>query len=224
MAQDPDMDLSIARVGSNTQNEVVAANYLAKSSSTATVVAATTSGAAQFSQNEFDVAVVDEATQASRPATAIVLNCAQKLVLAGDHKQLPPFSAAEPKEDDLQTSLFEYLLHRYDDEISVLLRTQYRMNENIVSFPDQAFYDSNLETADKWRNWTINDLEPIWGIDIQGEEQQESYSNSLYNDMEAHTTVTLSAENGRVSVFRDGTFTASTRDELSAEWRVNADE
>lgn len=35
------------------------------------------------------------------------------------------------------------------------------------------------------------------------------------------TTITLSAENGRVTVFRNGEFTAQTRDELSAEWRVS---
>lgn len=38
------------------------------------------------------------------------------------------------------------------------------------------------------------------------------------------TTITLSAENGRVTVFRNGKFTAQTRDELSAEWRVHAND
>ncbi len=37
------------------------------------------------------------------------------------------------------------------------------------------------------------------------------------------TTITLSAENGRVTIFRNGKFTTQTRDELSAEWRVHAD-
>jgi len=64
----------------------------------ADVVAATTNGAAAFDRDAFDVAVVDEATQASRAATAIAHACAEKLVLAGDHRQLPPYSVTEAGE------------------------------------------------------------------------------------------------------------------------------
>ncbi|UHQ98904.1 AAA domain-containing protein (plasmid) [Natrinema zhouii] len=185
MAQDSETDLSIARVGNNTRESVVEANYVDRSPKAADVVAATTSGASQFNQNEFDVAVVDEATQASRPASAIVLNCARKLILAGDHKQLSPYSAAEPEDDDHHISLFEYLLERYDDDISVLLRTQYRMNEEIATFPNDAFYNGELKTADQCRNWTVDDLKPIMGIDIAGDEQRQTHGNSLYNYEEA---------------------------------------
>lgn len=199
MAQDSGTDLSIARVGNNIRKSAVEANYVDCSPKAADVVAATTSGASQFNQNEFDVAVVDEATQASRPASAIVLNCAQKLVLAGDHKQLSPYSAAEPEDDDHHISLFEYLLERYDDDISVLLRTQYRMNEEIATFPNDAFYNGELETADQCRNWTVDDLKPIMGIDIAGDEQRQTHGNSLYNYEEAQAVakqVKLLVQNG----------------------------
>ncbi|WP_408960542.1 DEAD/DEAH box helicase [Natrinema sp. 74] len=186
MAQDSETDLSIARVGNNTRNPVVEANYVDRSPEAADVVAATTSGASQFDQNEFDVAVVDEATQASRPATAIVLNCARRLVLAGDHKQLPPYCADESmQEEEMHISLFEYLLNRYDDDISVLLRKQYRMNEEIAAFPNDTFYDGKLKTADQCREWTVDDLKPIIGIDIAGEERRQTHGNSLYNHEEA---------------------------------------
>ncbi len=186
MAQSSDTDLSIARIGNNTRSSVVEANYLDRSPKAADVVAATTSGASQFDQNEFDVAVVDEATQASRPATAIVLNCAQKLILAGDHKQLPPYCADESmQEEEMHISLFEYLLNRYDDDISVLLRKQYRMNEEIAAFPNDAFYMGELETADQCRNWTVDDLKPLMGIDIAGNEKRQEHGNSLYNHEEA---------------------------------------
>lgn len=123
LACDPDRDLSIARVGGNSRNTVVQRTYMDGRPERADVVAATTSGAAQFDQNRFDVAVVDEATQASRPATAIVLNCARKLVLAGDHKQLPPYCADEGmQEEETHISLFEYLLERYNNDVSVLLQ------------------------------------------------------------------------------------------------------
>lgn len=200
MAQDSDTDLSIARVGTNTRKGVVEANYIDRSPKTADVVAATTSGASQFGQNTFDVAVVDEATQASRPATAIVLNCAQKLVLAGDHKQLPPYCADESmQEEEMHISLFEYLLNRYNNDISVLLRKQYRMNEEIATFPNDAFYNGELETAEQCREWTIDDLKPIMGINITGEERRQTHGNSLYNYKEAQAVakqVKLLVQNG----------------------------
>jgi Superfamily I DNA and RNA helicases and helicase subunits len=186
LARDPDRELSIARVGGNSRNAVVQQTYMDRPPRGADVVAATTSGAAQFDQDQFDVAVVDEATQASRPATAIAINCAQKLVLAGDHKQLPPYCADEGmQEEESHISLFEYLLKRCDDEISVLLRTQYRMNEEIAEFPNSSFYDRTLETADRNRNWTVGNLAPLCGIDIVGNERQQSAGNSYYNPTEA---------------------------------------
>ncbi|GAB7020887.1 DEAD/DEAH box helicase [Halostagnicola bangensis] len=200
MAQDSETELSIARVGNNTRNPVVDEHYIDRSPGAADVVAATTSGASQFDQNAFDVAVVDEATQASRPATAIVLNCARKLVLAGDHKQLPPYCADESmQEEEMHISLFEYLLNRYEDEISVLLRKQYRMNEEIATFPNEAFYNGELQTADRCREWTVDELNPIMGIDIAGAEQRQTNGNSLYNLEEARAVakqVKLLVQNG----------------------------
>ncbi|WP_257301042.1 DEAD/DEAH box helicase [Haloarchaeobius sp. FL176] len=186
MAQDPEKNLSVARVGSNSRNQVVRTNYTYESVADADIVAATTSGAATFEQNRFDIAVVDEASQASRPATAIALNCARKLVLAGDHKQLPPYCADESmQEEDMHISLFEYLLNRYGENIAVLLRKQYRMHEKIAEFPNQAFYQGELETASRNRDWTVDDLKPIMGVNIQGEEKRQTHGNSYYNPQEA---------------------------------------
>jgi len=186
MAQDPDSRISIARVGSNTENRVVEENYLNTPHSEATVVAATTSGASKFDPNTFDVAVLDEATQASRPSAAIVLNCAEKLILAGDHKQLSPYCAGEDmQEEDTHISLFEYLMDRYGDGVSVFLRKQYRMNEEIAAFPNQRFYDGLLETADRNKEWTVDGLKPLIGVNIDGVEQRESQGNSVYNRDEA---------------------------------------
>lgn len=188
IAQDSETDLSIARVGNNSRNTVVQANYADQPISGADVVAATTSGASTFDPNSFDVAVVDEATQASRPATAIVLNSARKIVLAGDHKQLPPYCANESmQEEDMHISLFEYLLNRYDDETSVLLQKQYRMNKEIAEFPNKAIYNGNLETAVRNQEWTVDDLKPIIGINIAGDERRETHGDSFYNTQEAET-------------------------------------
>ncbi|MEF8824767.1 MAG: AAA domain-containing protein [Halapricum sp.] len=184
MAQEE--EISIARAGSHSKDRVVGSHYVGESVSNADVVAATTSGASKFDKNSFDVAVVDEATQASRPSTAIVLNCARKVVLAGDHKQLPPYCADESMlDEDMHISLFEYLLGRYDDEISVLLKKQYRMNEEIAAFPNEAFYSGELETAAQNAHWAIDDLKPLMGIDIAGDEKRDRVGNSIANEAEA---------------------------------------
>jgi len=184
--EDDSVDLSIARVGRNSKNDVVKRHYRGRSVDGADVVAATTNAAAQFETDQFDVAVVDEATQASRPATAIVLDCAETLLLSGDHRQLPPYSAAAPGADARQRiSLFEHLVDRYGDDLTVLLKRQYRMNETIAAFPNRAFYDGRLETADRNREWRVDDLAPLVGIDVAGAERREPGGHSFYNPSEA---------------------------------------
>jgi hypothetical protein len=179
-------EFSIARVGRNSKNEVVRQHYANASVAAADVVAATTSGAAQFDADRFDVGVVDEATQASRPATAIVLDCARKLILSGDHRQLPPYCADEGMKDDRRhRSLFEHLLDRYGEEISVLLGRQYRMHADIAAFPNDEFYGGSLETAERNRDWRVGELDPLVGIDVDGDERRETGGDSLYNRPEA---------------------------------------
>jgi DNA polymerase III delta prime subunit len=186
MAQDDDTDLTIARSGTNSKNPVVQRYYQAVTPAEADIVAATTSGAAQFPTDSFDIGIVDEATQASRAATAIAFSVSEKLILAGDHKQLPPFAASDDKlGDEQRLSLFETLINRYSEDIAVMLRTQYRMNEAIAAFPNDAFYDGVLKTADLNRNWTVDDLSPLMGIHINGTEQKQTASHSYYNPEEA---------------------------------------
>jgi hypothetical protein len=185
-----DDSVSIARVGHNSTNEVVREHYTNASVADADIVAATTSGAAQFETDVFDVGIVDEATQASRPASAIVLDAAQKLVLSGDHKQLSPYAAGESGTTDADdTSLFEYLLERYGEDVAVLLGRQYRMHEAIAEFPNGEFYDGRLETAERNRDWQIPGLDPLRGVDVRGEERRGADGNSFYNPAEAEVVV-----------------------------------
>jgi Ni2+-binding GTPase involved in maturation of urease and hydrogenase len=183
-----DDDVAIARVGSHVSHPVVAANYWVRktsaNSTTADVVGATMSAAADFDVNEFDVAVIDEASQASIPATLIPFAAAQNVVLAGDHKQLPPYSSTELEEREMEISLFEHFIERYGDEVATLLQKQYRMNEAIASFPNEAFYDGSLETAARNRDWTLGDLEPVSGIAVDGDESRAN-GRSRKNEAEA---------------------------------------
>jgi hypothetical protein len=186
MAQDDDTALTIARAGTNSDDRVVKKYYEGISPARADVVAATTSGSAQFSKNGFDIGIVDEATQASRAATTIAFHVSKKLILAGDHKQLPPFAASDDKlGEEQRPSLFETLITRYSEDIAVMLRTQYRMNETIAAFPNEAFYDGELKTASRNRDWTVDDLSPLMGIHIRGTEQKRESSHSYYNPEEA---------------------------------------
>ncbi|MFB6160774.1 MAG: AAA domain-containing protein [Haloferacaceae archaeon] len=111
----------------------------------APVVAATTAGCASRTLREetFDVAVVDEASQLTEPGTLAAVTRADRFVLVGDHRQLPPVVRAE---NDLRESLFERLIEAYPDA-SVLLDRQYRMCQRVQAFPSAEFYDGRLRPA-----------------------------------------------------------------------------
>ncbi len=102
----------------------------------------------------FDVAVIDEATQSTIPSVLIPINKADKFVLAGDHKQLPPTVL---KAEELKKTLFEILIEMYVDH-SVMLEVQYRMNEKLMDFPNREFYDGKLKAHESVRNITLKDL------------------------------------------------------------------
>ncbi|MFB6090438.1 MAG: DEAD/DEAH box helicase, partial [Halobellus sp.] len=129
------------------------------------VVAATTAacGSRVMREQDFDVALVDEASQLTEPGTLAAVNRADRFVLVGDHKQLPPVVQSggtgrangsgdsaegdDPSvESDLRTSLFERLIDSHPDA-SVLLDRQYRMAQRIQAFSSTEFYDGALRPA-----------------------------------------------------------------------------
>ncbi|GAB6880186.1 DEAD/DEAH box helicase [Halorubrum gandharaense] len=120
-------------------------NATAATLKNADVVAATTAGCGSrvMRECEFDVALVDEASQLTEPGTHAAANLADRFVLVGDHEQLPPVVRAE---NDLQTSLFQRLIER-NPEAGVMLDRQYRMSQRIQSFSSAEFYDGALRPA-----------------------------------------------------------------------------
>ncbi|MDL2246043.1 IGHMBP2 family helicase [Methanobrevibacter sp. OttesenSCG-928-K11] len=104
----------------------------------------------------FDVAIIDESSQATIPSVLIPIAKAQKFILAGDHKQLPPTVISE-KAKDLEDTLFEKLIDSYEEN-STLLNIQYRMNEKLMEFPNKEFYNGKLKTWSEISNITMNDL------------------------------------------------------------------
>lgn len=177
--------LTAARAGRNSTSDLVDDEYVGNDLYQSDVVCATMSGAHRFGEDIFDLVVVDEATQASIPATLIPLACSKRAVLAGDHKQLPPYHSAEHDDDEtMSLSLFEHLLGLYGDDVVTRLRTQYRMHEEIAAFPNEAFYDGSLIHGPKNRRWTVGSLPPLEAFHVEGEERR-SPAQSYYNEAEA---------------------------------------
>ncbi|MFP4233137.1 MAG: IGHMBP2 family helicase [Candidatus Aenigmatarchaeota archaeon] len=112
------------------------------------VVCATnsTAGSELMENKDFDVAVIDEATQATEPSCLIPITHANKAIMAGDHRQLPPtILNQEAKERGLEETLFERMLEVHSSDIKEMLEKQYRMNTDIMDFSSEEFYDGELK-------------------------------------------------------------------------------
>ena len=98
---------------------------------------------------EWDVVIVDEASQALEAQTWIPLLKAKKVILAGDHLQLPPTvkSVTKGKTSPLETTLFDRMIARYGSQSMRMLTVQYRMNSLINEFPSNTLYGGKLVPA-----------------------------------------------------------------------------
>ena len=128
----------------------------------------------------FDLAVVDEATQAVEPAAYLAMLRAGRVVMAGDHKQLPPTVLAAK---ELAVSLFE----RLAPQGMVTLLEQHRMNEKIMRYPSDALYGGKLRAHPAVASHAL-DGQPLVFIDTAGrgfEEETPEDSESKLNAGEA---------------------------------------
>lgn len=160
------------------------------------VVLATLHGAGgyQLRNDEFDVIIIDEASQALEAQCWVPLLSAKKAVCAGDHLQLPPTIKSISAKDKtklkdlgvvpikgmtLETTLFDRLLALHGPTIKRMLTTQYRMNEKIMRFPSDELYESKLIAAESVKDRLLKQLEyevadnedttePLIFIDTQG--------------------------------------------------------
>src|ERR1700722_16042385 len=93
----------------------------------------------------FDVVVIDEGSQSMEPETWIAARHAKKLIIAGDHLQLPPTVTCPEVASDLGKTLFERLIGMYPREpVYNLLDTQYRMHKDIMNWSNMAMYEGRL--------------------------------------------------------------------------------
>ena len=164
------------------------------------VIVSTNSSAAleSIQHTKFDVAIIDEASQTTIPSVLIPIAKAHRFILAGDHKQLPPTILSD-EAYQLQDTLFESLIEKYSHK-SQLLNVQYRMNNELMKFPNQEFYDNQLESAESNEHITLNDLIPddekvLTFIDTSGmdnnKEEQLNDSKSRINKLEAEICLNI---------------------------------
>jgi len=159
------------------------------------VIAATLVGAGHHSLKgkNFPIVFIDEAGQGLEPATWIPVLKAQKVVMAGDHCQLPPtVKSFEAGQQGLKETLFEKVIER-QPQVSSLLTLQYRMPEIIMGFSNKEFYHGALQAADNTRFHLLDDGEPqMLFIDTAGSgylEHVEKDSLSTANYEEAKFTM-----------------------------------
>ncbi len=113
----------------------------------AQVITATLVGASHFTvrQRRYDAVVIDEAGQALEPACWIPLLKGKKLVLAGDHCQLPPtVKSVEAAKGGLSVTLLEKAIRQHPQAV-VLLNEQYRMHRQIMQYSSTVFYENALQ-------------------------------------------------------------------------------
>ncbi len=172
----------------------------------ATVLCSTTTGldSGILGQRRFDLAVIDEACQSTEPGGWIPLLRSDRLILAGDHCQLPPTVVSQQAANEgLNISLLERLIEHHGDGIARRLAIQYRMHEAIMDFSSAEFYEGTLAADSAVVGHRLCDLpnvsssqltdEPILFIDTAGagyDEQTERDGESRLNPREAEVVAT----------------------------------
>lgn len=151
----------------------------------------------------FDLAVVDEACQSTEPSCWIpVLRC-ERIVLAGDHCQLPPTVVSrDAARQGFNISLLERMMQRFGDHIARQLVVQYRMHRSIMEFSSGEFYGGTLVADETVAGHLLGDLPdvetneftstPLHFIDTAGagyDEQMEPDGESRLNAQEAELVV-----------------------------------
>lgn len=115
----------------------------------ARVIACTLAGSANRALigKKFSTLFIDEAAQALEPACWIALQKTGRVILAGDHQQLPPtVKSLQALQGGLGKTLMQTIVERRPEAVS-LLEIQYRMNEEIMRFSSDWFYQGRLKSA-----------------------------------------------------------------------------
>jgi len=152
----------------------------------ARVIASTLVGAGQrlLDGMKFGTLFIDEAAQALEAACWIPIRRASRVVLAGDHCQLPPtVKCYEALRQGLGKTLMERIVEQKPDVVT-LLTMQYRMNEEIMRFSSDWFYQNKVESAPQVKYRSILDLDlPMTWIEAPAQTQAPSEREGTAGDL-----------------------------------------
>ena len=142
---------------------------------------------------KFQTVFIDEAAQALEPACWIPVLRSHRVIFAGDHQQLPPtIKSNEAAKLGLAETLFEKGIERHP-EMSIMLKVQYRMHQEIMKFSAGYFYDNALVADDSVKNEMLApDESPVEYIDTAGcgyNEAQDPQTLSRFNEDEARLLI-----------------------------------
>ncbi|CAL4117470.1 unnamed protein product, partial [Meganyctiphanes norvegica] len=112
--------------------------------------------------DHFDLAVIDECSQSIEASCYMALLQAPKLIIAGDHHQLPPtIISKQAAAGGLDLSLMERIIEQYGDCMVKMLTVQYRMNSLIMDWASAALYNNRLTAHTSVANHLLTDLAGI---------------------------------------------------------------
>lgn len=134
----------------------------------ARVIASTLVGSSSrlLEGQKFGTLFIDEAAQALEAACWIPIRRVSRVILAGDHCQLPPtVKSIAALKGGLGKTLMERIVENHPETVT-LLKMQYRMNEEIMRFSSDWFYGNQVESAPEVKYRSILDLDiPMTWVD-----------------------------------------------------------
>ena len=146
----------------------------------ARVIACTLTGSAHplLTGRRFGTLFIDEAAQALEASCWIAIQKADRVILAGDHRQLPPtIKSPAALSGGLDKTLMQTICENKPRCVS-MLTIQYRMSDEIMQFPNREFYDGLLQSDPSVKYRSILD----WDTAIEWVESEENEGETLASD------------------------------------------
>lgn len=160
----------------------------------ARVVSCTLIGSAYrlMERRHFSTLFIDESAQALEPACWAAILKADRVIMGGDHQQLPPtVKSVDAMKGGLTDTLMQKVVGLHPQCVS-FLTTQYRMNEDIMTFSSRWFYHSRLQAAPEAAHRLVSPLDtPLTWLDtsqLGGDERSNSHK-SISNSEEARLVI-----------------------------------
>lgn len=171
------------------------------------------SGNPLLAGEHYHTVFIDEAAQALEAACWIAIRKADRVILAGDHCQLPPtIKCIEAERQGLAKTLMETIVENKPQAVC-LLQTQYRMSEALMKFSSDWFYEGKVKCAEGMKFRSILELEkPLEWVETSGvEDAGERFIGETYgrvNEVEAQLTIStllnLVEKVGMSSILEEG--------------------